>query len=99
MSTDPHEQLRDAVFEAVFQSPGESDPSLRAAAAKNEGLPSDLTPLVSKIHDHAYKVTDEDIAAAQSVYGDDGMFEVIVSAALGASRARLAAALAALEKA
>jgi hypothetical protein len=99
MRTDPHAQLRDAVFEAVFHSPGESDPSVRDAAAKNEGPPPDLAVLVSKIHDHAFKVTDEDVAAAQRVYGDDGMFEVIVSAALGASRARLAAALAALEKA
>ena len=87
------------MFEAVFQSLGESEPSVRAAAAKNEGLPPDLAVLVSKIHDHAYKVTDEDVAAAQREYGDDGMFEIIVSAALGASRERLATALAALEDA
>lgn len=99
MRTDPHAQLRDDVFEAVFQGPGESDQSLRAAAAMNEGLPADLAALVSKIHDHAYKVTDQDVAAAQRSYGDDRMFEIIVSAALGASRARLAAALAALDEA
>ena len=87
------------MFGAVFESPGETDPSLRVAVSKNEGMPPDLTVLVSKIHNHAFKVTDEDIAAAQRIYGDDGMFEVIVSAALGASRARLAAALAALEEA
>jgi hypothetical protein len=99
MRNDPHAQLRDDVFETVFQGPGESDPSLRAAAATNEGLPADLGALVSKIHDHAYKVTDQDVAAAQRSYGDDRMFEIIVSAALGASRARLAAALAALDEA
>jgi hypothetical protein len=99
MSTDPHVQLRDAVFDAVFHGPGESDPLLRAAAAKNEDLPPDLAVLVSKIHDHAFKVTDEDVAAAQRAYGDDGMFELIVSATLGASRSRLDAALAALEEA
>ena len=99
MSTDPHAQLRDAVFDAVFRGPGESDPLLRAAAAKNEGLPPDLAALVTKIHDHAFKVTNEDVAAPQRVYGDDAMFEIIVSATLGASRARLDAALAALEEA
>jgi hypothetical protein len=99
MSTDPHALLRDEVFEAVFQGPGESDPSLRDAAAKNQELPADLAALVSKIHDHAFKVTDEDVAAAQRLYGDDGMFEIIVSGALGASRERLAAALAVLEEA
>jgi alkylhydroperoxidase family enzyme len=60
-------------------------------------VPGDLAALVSKIHEHAYTITDEDVAAAQRAYGDDRMFELIVSAALGASRARLNAALAALD--
>jgi hypothetical protein len=99
MTPDRHAQLRDAVFRAVYEGPGESDVSIRAAAATNQGVPADLAALVSKIHEHAYRVTDEDVAAAQRAYGDDRMFEIIVSAALGASRARLAAALAALEEA
>jgi hypothetical protein len=44
-------------------------------------------------------VTDEDIARAQAKYGDDQMFEIVVSAALGASRQRLMAGLEALEEA
>jgi hypothetical protein len=99
MRTDPHAQLRDRVFETVLHGPGESDPSIRNAAATNEGVPADLSPLVRKIYEHAYKVTDEDVARAKDVYGDDRMFEIIVSAALGASRARLTAALAALDEA
>ncbi len=99
MTSDPHARLRDEVLDAVLHGPGETDPSVRAAAAMNEGVPADLASLVNTIHEHAYKVTDEDVAAPQSVRGDDQLFEIIVSAALGASRARLAAALAALEEA
>lgn len=59
-------------------------------------MPTDLQPLVDKIHRHAYKVTDEDVAKLQLSYGDDKLFEVVVSAALGASRKRLMAGLDAL---
>ena len=83
----------------VLQSPGESDPAIRRAAAEGAGVPSDLKTLVDKIHRHAYKVTDEDMARPQAKYGDDQMFEIVVSAALGASRQRLAAGLKALEEA
>jgi alkylhydroperoxidase family enzyme len=54
---------------------------------------------VEKIHQHAYRVTDEDLATLQATYGDDRLFEIIVSAALGASRARLVAGLQTLEEA
>jgi len=44
-------------------------------------------------------VTDDDMARAQANDGDDQMFEIVVSAALGASRQRLLAGLEALDKA
>jgi hypothetical protein len=97
--TDPHAILRDRVLESVLLGPGESDPAIRQAAADGKGVPSDLQPLVDKIHRHAYKVTDEDIASAQTKYGDDKVFEIVVSAALGASRKRLLAGLRALDEA
>ena len=97
--TDPHAALRDRVLEIVLDGPGEADPALRKAAADDAGLPADLQPLVDKIHRHAYKVTDDDIARAQAKYGDDRMFEIVVSAAVGASRKRLIAGLDALSKA
>ena len=86
---DPHAPLRDKVLRAVLDGRGETDPSLRYAAAEGAGVPEDLTSLVEKIHRHAYRVTDEEIDALQAKYGDDRMFEIIVSAALGASRNRL----------
>ena len=96
MLKDPHAGLREVVLARVLNSPGETEPSLRQAAANGKGLPADLQPLVDKIHRHAYKVTDEDIAAAQAKYGDDKMFEIVVSAALGAANQRLQAGLKAL---
>ena len=96
---DPHALLRQKVLRAVLDGPGETDPSLRYAAAEGAGVPEDLAALVEKIHRHAYRVTDEDIEALQARYGDDRLFEVVVSAAVGASRNRLLAGLKALEAA
>jgi hypothetical protein len=96
---DPHAGLRDELFEQVLAGSGSSEPGARRAAAENVGVSADLQALVDKIHRHAYKVTDDDVARLQAVYGDDTMFEIIVSAALGASRQRLAAGLAALDDA
>jgi hypothetical protein len=97
--TDPYAEQRDRVLATALEGPGESDPSLRRAAVDDRGLPADLRTLVDKIHRHAYKVTDDDMASAQAKYGDDVMFEIVVSAALGASRMRLMAGLEALGEA
>ena len=96
---DPHATLRDEVFAQVFDGPGDSDPAVRAVAANNGGVPSDLEPLVRKIHARAYKVTDDDVSRLRGSYGDDRLFEIIVSTALGASRRRLIAGLTALDDA
>lgn len=99
MIQDPHASLRERVLDGVLNGPGESDPAIRNAAADRSNVPTDLETLVDKIHRHAYKVTDEDMSQPQSTYGDDRMFEIVVSAALGASRQRLLAGLKALEQA
>ena len=94
---DPHATLRDQVLKRALDGAGEADTALRNAAADRKGVPPELQPLIDKIHDHAYKVTDEDLAQLQKKYNDDQLFEIVVSAALGASRKRLLAGLAALE--
>ncbi|MBC7788577.1 MAG: hypothetical protein H7Z74_01415 [Anaerolineae bacterium] len=99
MNTDPHANLRDVVLHNVLDGAGESDPALRGSVADGTSVPSDLQPLVDKIHRHAYKVTDDDVAQLQAKYGDDQMFEIVVSAALGASHRRLLAGLEALDEA
>src|SRR5262245_62162608 len=96
---DPHAKLRDEVLRQVLDGPGEVEPSLRRAAASGAGVTADLQPLVEKIHKHAYRVTDQDIANLQGTYSDDRLFEIIVSGALGASRKRLLAGIQALEAA
>ena len=93
---DPHAPLRDKVLRTVLDGPGETDPAVRYAAAEGVGMADDLRVLVEKIHRYAYRVTDEEVAALQAKYGDDRMFEIIVSAAVGASRQRLTAGLRAL---
>ena len=95
--TDPHATLRDRALKSVLDDPAHSDSSLRHAAARNADLPNDLQYLVAKVHQHAYRVTNDDVARAQKIYGDDKLFEVIVSAAMGASKQRLDAGLRALE--
>ena len=99
MILDPHAMLRDQVLDRVIRGAGESDAALRTAVAEGRDVPPELQTLVEKIHRHAYKVTDEDIAQLQARYGDDRVFEMVVSAALGASRQRLLAGLAALDDA
>jgi len=96
---DPYAALRAQVCRTVFDAPAETAVELRRAAARGTGLPNDLQALVDKIHRHAYTVTDADVARLRAVYGDDPLFEIIVSAALGASRKRLLAGLEALDKA
>lgn len=99
MTTDPHAPLRDRALRRVLEGPGDSDPAIRQAAADGRNVPPELAVLVDKIHRHAYKVTDDDLARLRATYSDDQLFEIVVSAALGAARHRLFAGLAALEKA
>jgi hypothetical protein len=99
MTADPHAALRDRVLQSVLDGRGESEPSIRHAAAAGVGVSAELEALVDKIHTRAYAITDDDVARARATYGDDRMFEVIVSAALGASRERLLAGLRALDDA
>jgi hypothetical protein len=99
MISDPHAALRTRAVESVLDGPALTSSSLRHAAAERAELPPELRELIDKIHNHAYRVTNEDITRLQATYSDDQLFEIIVSAALGASGHRLAAGLRALEEA
>ena len=96
---DPYAALREEIFRTVLDGPGETPPALRHAVADNAGVPEELRALVDKVHHHAYRVTDDDVARLQPTYGDDRLFEIVVAATVGAARARLLAGLAALEQA
>lgn len=99
MIPDPFLANRERVFQTALEGTATSSPALRRAAAAGTGLPEDLAPLVEKIRQHAYKVTDDDVARLQQAHDDDALFEIIVSATLGAARDRLDAGLRALEDA
>ncbi len=62
-----------------------------------EDIAPDLAGYVDKVALHAYKVTDEDLVALKRAgNSDDLLFEVTVSAALGAAVGRLERGLSAL---
>ena len=90
--------FRDATARALFGDQGTTPRDLRVAVAKGDPPPS-LVSLVQKIRSGAYAVTDEDIDALRAEYGEDGLFEIIVSAAYGSASEQLAAARRALEEA
>ena len=105
-----HSVYAQRLIEAVLTSSGDIEPSVRQAAealsAQLGGSPStqaDVVPLelisyVKKVALHDYKTTDEDIEALRKAgFSEDAIFEITVSAALGAGMARLERGLAALK--
>ena len=76
----------------------ESRVAARLAGARNGApAPAPFASYVDKVAQHAYKVTDADVAALQQGgSSDDILFEVTVAAALGAALGRLERGMAAL---
>ena len=69
-----------------------SDPNQDTAV-----IPHELQTYLDKVTRHAYKVTDQDVADLMAQgYTEDDLFEITISAALGAGRARLDYGLSAL---
>ena len=91
------------LVDGVLTQPGHTPPELRravleqAAGSGGRNLPPALAQYVNTVARHAYKVTDEDVGRLQQAgHSDDALFEVTVSAALGAALGRLERGLAAL---
>jgi hypothetical protein len=99
MELDSLRPQREALLEQVLRGPGTVSREIREAAAAGTGLPPEWAAFVEKIHRHAYKVTDEEVAALRARYGDDAVFEIIVAASLGAADQRFQAGMRALEEA
>ena len=98
------------MIDAVLGGPGDTDPTLRRAieawsaelggrlSAAVVEIPAELTTYVNKVALHAYKTLDEDIEALRNAgYSEDAIFELTLSAAIGAGKARLERGLAALK--
>src|SRR5882672_148507 len=87
-------ELRHAVLGRAARLGGRRDPG---GGQAREGVPAPLAGYVDKVALHAYKVTDEDLAALQQAgNSDDVLFEATVAAALGAALGRLERGLSAL---
>jgi alkylhydroperoxidase family enzyme len=88
------------VFEAlvarVLRGTGVTSPAQRAEAA----APSGGGPYFEKLRAHAYKITDEDVAALKAAGMDEEtIFELTIAAAVGVAERRLAAAMEAIDAA
>ena len=91
---------RRAVLARILEGDGRASHAQRRAAFDNAGLTEPLRTLIDKVAKHAYKVTDEDIAAARaSGLSEDQIFELVVCAAIGQATRQHDAALAALRTA
>lgn len=89
-----HMPLIDQLRQALLEGAGKLPKEIRSAAAGAGGeLPEELNRLASKIERHAYKVTPEDYAALkQAGWPEEQLFELVLSASLGAGLSRLLAA-------
>lgn len=93
-------RLRKGVVERVLHGAGQTTGDDRRAAFENRDVPQAARALIDKVTKNAWKVTDEDVAAAKRAgLTDDQVFELSVAAALGQSTRQLDAALAALDEA
>jgi alkylhydroperoxidase family enzyme len=107
-----YDELAENQRRAILDSPGVTEPSLRRAVAARSAalgggpavpgnltgeIPERLRAYVDAIALHAYRITDEDVAALRRAgWSEDVIFEISVSAAVGAGLARLERGLAIL---
>jgi alkylhydroperoxidase family enzyme len=93
-------ESRKALIARILERDGKASQTQRRAAFDNAGLDAPLTMLIDKVAKHAYKISDEDIAAAKvSGLSEDQIFELVVCAAVGQATRQYDTALAALVEA
>lgn len=90
-------QARKALVTRILEGAGKAQPSERRAAFNNSGLAEPVRTLTEKVARFAYRVSDEDIRAAEaSGLSEDQIFEMVICAAVGEGIREHDAALAAL---
>src|SRR5262249_39227889 len=90
---------RQALVARVLDGDGKATPEQRRAAFANANVAEPARALIDKVAKNAYKVTDEDVAAAQTSRSEDQIFELVCCAAIGQATRQLEAVLAALDEA
>jgi hypothetical protein len=93
-------RARKALVARVLGGDGTASRAQRRGGFENAELTAPLSTLIDKVARHAYKVSDEDVAAAKaSGLSEDQVFEVVVCAAIGEATRQYDTALAALAEA
>ena len=93
-----HADVMQRLHDAALGADGSLPYETRLALAGGREIPDDLRPYADKVARHAYRVTDDDIAALREAgYDDDAIFEITVVVALGIGLHRRDIGLAALE--
>ncbi len=93
-------QARTTLVARILEGEGKASPIQRRAAFDNAELATPLNKLIDKVTKHAYRVTDEDVAAVKaSGLSDDQIFEMVVCAAIGQAGRQYDQALRALKAA
>jgi hypothetical protein len=106
VQSDPFAVSFERVVSAALDGPGvlasERRRVIAERAAGEPGAPADgdgpLAAYLERIARHAYRTTDEEVAALARQLPQDAILEATLAAAVGAARRRLAAALAVLEE-
>lgn len=89
-----------ALLARILEGDGLAGHAERRAAFNDVGPDSSLRTLLAKVARHAYKITDEDIAAVKSAsLSEDQIFELVVCAAVGQATRQYQTARSALEAA
>ena len=82
---------------AVLTCAGATDLDTRAAAFHGAGIPDPWRDFVAKVRDSSYRITDADIEnLVAGGCSEDAIFEMTLTAAVGAASERLDAGLRAL---
>jgi hypothetical protein len=93
-------KARKALVTRILEGDGTASRAQRRAAFDHGGFDEPLNTLIDKVTNQAYRVTDEEVAAAKaSGLSENQIFEIVVCAAIGQALRQHDSALAALEAA
>lgn len=92
---------RKVVVERVLHGAGVTSGDDRRAAYENLPPPgaAGVAPLLAKVASNAWKVTDDDVAAAKRTASEDAIYELVICAAVGQATRQRDAAITALDEA
>jgi hypothetical protein len=91
---DRYARLVDRLRQAVFGSSATTEQATRSAAATGGRLSEPFGSYAAKVRDESYRITDSDVAALKEAgHTEDEIFEITVSAAVGAALRSLEAGL------